>query len=185
MDTDQALAMEFLTGRFEQHGDEISFKCLDPGSPREKQARQALVRLLRNGLPLAEIIRWRIAGLLDPEHQFEHRKLVIALRKKGKQPNHTLDFAIARNMVAELETGRDMESTVAEVKKRYGVSRSQVLRVWRKLRSEPLIKERGLSRSQALRVWRQRKPKKSVKSGNATDVGPQHADRVKDPRSFN
>ena len=80
---DEALAMEFLAGRFEQHGDEISFKRLKPGSSREKQAQQALVRLLRSKLPLSEMIRWRIAGLLDPEHQFENRKLVIAFRKKG------------------------------------------------------------------------------------------------------
>ena len=141
MDSDEALAMEFLAGRFEQHGDQISFKCHDPGSPREKEAQQALVRLLRNGLPLANDIRWRIAALLDPRHQFENRKLVIAFRKKGKQPNHTLDFSIARTMVAELETGRNMESTITVVKKRYGVSRSHVLRVWRKLRSEELTKD--------------------------------------------
>jgi hypothetical protein len=141
MDTDEALAMEFLAGRFEQHGDQISFKCLDPGSPREKQAQQALVRLLRSSLPLANSIRWAIAGLLDPESRFQHRKFVIAVRKTGKQPNHTRDYLIARNMAAELETGRDMESTIAEVTKRYGVSRAQVLRVWRELRSEPLTKD--------------------------------------------
>ena len=141
MDTDEALAMEFLAGRFEQHGDKISFKCLDPGSPREKEGQQALVRLLRNGLPLADIIRWRIAALLDPEHQFEHRQFVIAFRKKGKRPNHTRDTLIARYIAAELKTGRDMESTIAEVKKRYGVSRSHVLRVWREARSEELTKD--------------------------------------------
>ena len=123
--------MDSDAGRFEQHGDTISFKCLNPGSPGEKQAQQALVRLLRSRLPLSEMIRWRIAGLLDPEHQFENRKLVIAFRKKGKQRNHTRDYLIARTIAAELKTGRDMESTVAEVKKRYDVSRSQVLRVWR------------------------------------------------------
>jgi hypothetical protein len=155
MDTDEALAMEFLAGRFEQHGDKISFKCLDPGSPREKQAQQALVWLLRNGQPLADIIRWRIAALLDPEHQFEHRQFVIAFRKKGKRPNHTRDTLIARYIAAELKTGRDMESTIAEVKKRYGVSRAHVLRVRRRARSERLTKDRGMSRSQVLRVSRQ------------------------------
>jgi hypothetical protein len=142
---DEALAMEFLAGRFEQHGDQISFKRLNPGSPREKQGQQALVRLLRNGAPLANDIRWRIAALLDPRHQFENRKLVITFRKKGKQPNHTRDTLIARYIAAELKTGRDMESTIAETQKRYDVSRSHVLRVWRKLRSERLMKTRGAS----------------------------------------
>jgi hypothetical protein len=141
MDTDEALAMEFLAGRFEQHGDKISFKCLNPGSPREKEGQQALVRLLRNGLPLANDIRWRIAALLDLGHRFEHRRLVITFRKKGKQPNHARDFLIARYIAAELETGRDMESTIADVQKRYGVSRSHVLRVWREARSEELTKD--------------------------------------------
>jgi hypothetical protein len=144
MDTDdEALAMEFLAGRIEQHDDRISIKCLGPGSPSEKAAQQALVRLLRNGRPLANDIRWRIAALLDPEHQFEHRKFVIAFRKKGKQPNHARDFLIVRTIVAELETGRNMESTITEVKKRYGVSRSHVLRVWHDARSgpRPLAKE--------------------------------------------
>jgi hypothetical protein len=161
---DEALAMEFLAGRIEQHGNEISFKCLDPGSPREKQAQQALVRLLRNHRPLADIIRWRIAALLDPEHQFEHRKFVIAFRKKGKQPNHTRDTMIAGNVAAELQTGRDMESTIAEVKMRYGVSRAHVLRVWRQLK--PLAKDRGMSRSQILRVWRARSVTKDPRSLN-------------------
>jgi hypothetical protein len=161
MDTDdEALAMEFLAGWFEQHGDEISFKCLDRGSQREKEAQQALVRVLRNGAaPLADIIRWRLAALLDPEHQFEHRKLVMASRKKGKQPNHTRDTLIARYIAAELKTGRDMESTIAEVKQRYGMSRSHVLRVWRVARSEPLITERGMSRSQVLRARHTKDPR--------------------------
>jgi len=139
--TDEDLAMEFLGSRFEHHGDKVSIKNLLPGSAREKECQTALVRLLRGAPPISTMIRWRIAALFDPEHTQESRKLVIALRHKGKQPNHPRDLMIASDIAAELATGRDMESSVAEVKQRYGVSRAQVLRAWKKNKTSPLAKD--------------------------------------------
>jgi hypothetical protein len=138
--SDEALAMEFLIGTVKNIGGIVSFDYLTPGSEREKAAQQALVRVLRKAHPLSNSIRWTIAALLDPSHQRENRKLVIQLRRKGKQPQHARDLHIAIDIAADRASKMKMESAVMNAMGRYGARRATVLRAWEKHRSSPLVR---------------------------------------------
>jgi hypothetical protein len=138
--SDQALAMKFLAGAVENHNGAISLKYLEPGSESEAAAQQALVRVLRNAQPLSNAIRSMIAALLDPNHPLEGRKIVIQLRRKGKQPRHARDLWIAADIAAELATGRKLESALRNAEQRYSVTRRTVLRAWKAHRFSPLVR---------------------------------------------
>lgn len=139
--SDDELAMEYLAGVIEERGAHVSASFLKPNSASEQEARKALVRLLRNGFQLSDAIRWRIAALLDVDHPYESRKLVIVNRAHSTQPNHTRDFLIARQIAVELAGGRHLEEIYRDVEDRYSVSRSTVQRVWADARGSSLTKD--------------------------------------------
>ena len=132
MTDDEKLAMEFLAGLVDQKSTgKISLTYLEPGSERERKARKALVRLLREDAPLSSMVRWRIAALFDPDHTAEARELIIKLRRKGKQPNHIRDIEIARDIAGEVAAGCKTEAAIEAAIKRYRASRATVLRAWK------------------------------------------------------
>ena len=98
------------------------------------------MRLLRDHEPLSSIIRWRLAALLDPAHQFEERKISIENRASGPQPHHAISIEIARFVAAEASTGRQIEFAKEAAKDRYAVSLSTVERAWRDHKNSELIK---------------------------------------------
>jgi hypothetical protein len=133
--TDEDLAMEFLAGYVYQEPDgKVSYKYDEPGSDGERTAKVALVRLLRNGSPLSNIIRWRLAALFDPDHTAEARELHIKPRSRhgAKPPQYVRDVEIARIIAAEVNANGKIEAAKAFVMKRYGVKESTVDRAWRK-----------------------------------------------------
>jgi hypothetical protein len=140
--SDEELAIEFLLHAIEhESGGQLSFKHLEPGSKRERDAREALVRLLRSFEPLSVAMRWRLAALFDPTHPLEAREFIIRARRKGKQPNHTRDLRIAETIALEISAGPGrMEAAISAATHRYGVSRSTVLLAWRKHKRQPLVR---------------------------------------------
>jgi hypothetical protein len=138
--SDEDLALEFLAGKIEQSPKgQISHTFHDPGSDGESAARAALLRLLRSRQPLSEMIRWRLAALLDPAHSLEERKFTIENRQAGQQPHHVIALEIARYIAAEAATGRQIESAKEAAKDRYAVSLSTVERAWREHKNSKLV----------------------------------------------
>jgi hypothetical protein len=131
--SDEDLAMEFLTGlvNYKPGGQQ-----LEAGSKRESEGQKALLRLLRNNIPLSSTIRWRLAALLDPAQTTEAREFVIKPRRKGKQPNHPRDVEIARDIAAAIAASNGRrgakETAIRDATKRYGVARPTVIRAWEK-----------------------------------------------------
>jgi hypothetical protein len=113
--SDVILAMEYLAGT------------------RNEKARKALVRALRNyQQPLSNAIRSMIAALLDPDHVWESREIVIRPRRRGKQPQYARDLQIAIDIVAETAAGTKLESALAIAEERHGVKTATVWRAWKK-----------------------------------------------------
>jgi hypothetical protein len=133
-DPDEDLAFEFLGGQMvrEPNG-QITHRYLERGSDRERQARAALSRLLRNhDRELAVGIRWRLAALLGADHAHEPREIVIQPRKRGKQPDYHIDVQIAHDVAAAAVEGVQIEAAIADAMRHYGVSRSRAFRAWKK-----------------------------------------------------
>jgi hypothetical protein len=131
MTDDEHLAEEFLGGQIRDNGEHWSHQYLEPGSDQEREARQALVRLLRSGLPLSSVIRWRLAALFDPAHTAEAREIEVKPRRGGIQRKPVRDVEIARDVAAEVsEMPGRFEAAVAAAMQRYRVSRATVLRAW-------------------------------------------------------
>lgn len=137
--SDEDLASEFLHGLWlgGPRG-QRRHVYLDFDSDREREARAALARLVRNyDQELGHAIRTRLAALIDPETIGEPRELVIRyrsveLRAGGKQPQYVRDVEIAFDIAAEVNEGGKVEAAIAEASKRFGVSLSTAKRAWSK-----------------------------------------------------
>jgi hypothetical protein len=140
----EALALEFLGGKISQAPDGTIFlKYHELGSEEERAAREALIKLLRGREPLSNVLRWRLAGLLDPAAKFEERKFTIENREGGKQPHHVIAIAIAQFIaiaIAPQGGSQKLESVKEAAKDRFGVSLSTVERAWRDHKNSPLIR---------------------------------------------
>jgi hypothetical protein len=125
--TDDELADEFIIG-----GGTLGLLPL--GSTRLREAQAALVRVLRRGSPPRRVL-WGLAGLLDPEHQSQSRRLVLQRRRGGKkEPNYSREIAIVMDIVSETPTGRHGERAAAirSAMERYGVDEQIVERALEK-----------------------------------------------------
>jgi hypothetical protein len=134
---DVRLALEYLAGKFEkdEHG-RITHKFHEPGSEEEARSRAALIKLLREHRELNPVIRFWLAGLLDPDSQLEERTFTIANRRSGRQPRHALMVSIALFIALEIAGGRKIESVKEEAKDLYRVSMSTVDRSWTDYKDE-------------------------------------------------
>lgn len=132
-ETDEELALEYLGHKRIQRGSVTDFVYLEEGSDRERQCIGALIRILRGPEEVSAIIRWRLAGLFDPDHTVEARKLTIVRRRAGgiNQPSEARDIAIARDLAAAVAVGDKLDSAVRAAELEYGVSRPTVMRAWK------------------------------------------------------
>lgn len=138
---DENFALEYLAGKFgrDQHG-QITHKFYKPGSEEEARSRAKLIRLLRgHHQPLSPMIRFRLAALLDPGHQYEERTFTIKKRRVGARPRHALMIQIAWFIALEIADGRKIEFAKELAKERHGVSMSTVDRAWAKHKNSELI----------------------------------------------
>jgi hypothetical protein len=127
--TDEELALEYLAGKFGKRG--ITHKFHKPGSKGEAVSRAALIRLLRRHYePLSPMIRFSLAGLLDPDSQYQERTFTIVSRRPGARPRHAFMIEIARFVAVKTAAGDKIESVKEAAKQRYGVSMSTVDRAW-------------------------------------------------------
>jgi hypothetical protein len=131
------LAYTFLQG-VDEDGDGVSvphFRYLEPGSPEETLARQALIYVLSNWRqPLHSGIRSTLAGLFDYESKwpFARRKLVFEARGKTKQPDRYRDLCIATFIGMRLEQGDELKNAVKDAAEHFGGGRAHGYRVWAK-----------------------------------------------------
>jgi hypothetical protein len=129
---DEKFALEYLAGKFEKdERGKITHRFHESGSEEEARSRAALIRLLRgHHQPLSPMIRFRLAALLDPGHQYEERTFTIGNRGAGRPPRHALMIEIAWFIALEIADGRKMESAKQAAKERYAVSMSTIDRAW-------------------------------------------------------
>jgi hypothetical protein len=148
---DERLASDFLTGRIIDGASSWSHQYLEPGTAEEREARAALVRLLRSDAPLNDWIRRRLAVLFDydfehgggPDHflhvlRLETRMLVFKNRSSGAQPQPARDFTLAEYVARKMADGIKVESAIQEAMDHFGVERPTAFRAYRE-HSEPII----------------------------------------------
>jgi hypothetical protein len=137
---DERLALEYLVGKFEkdEHG-KITHKFQEPGSEEEARSRAALIKLLREYRELNPVIRFSLAGLLDPDSQYQERKFTIENRRSGPQPRHALMIQIAWFIAMKIADGQKMESVKQEATELYAVSMSTIDRAWADHKNSKLI----------------------------------------------
>ena len=132
---DEDLAFELIAGRLvrDSNGRVLSNEYLKPGSNRERDARAAMARVLRNPNREPSIaLRFRLAALFDADHHYEAREFVIKNRKRGVQPNHLVDMSIADDIAREVMAGEQVEAAVQLEAERYGVTHATAHRAWKK-----------------------------------------------------
>ena len=132
---DENLAFELIAGRLvrDSNGRVLSNEYLKPGSNRERDARAAMARVLRNpDRELSIALRFRLAALFDADHHYEAREFVIKNRKRSVQPNHLVDMSIADDIAREVMAGEQVETAVELAAEHYGATHATAYRAWKK-----------------------------------------------------
>ena len=130
---DEDLAFELIAGRLvrNSNGRVLSTEFLKPGSNRERDARAAMARVLRNpDRELSIALRFRLAALFDADHHYETREFVIKNRKTGARPND--DMFIADDIAREVMAGEQVETAVELAAEHYGATHATAYRAWKK-----------------------------------------------------
>jgi hypothetical protein len=131
---DEDLAFELVAGRLvrDPNGRVLATEYLKSGSNRERDARAAMARVLRNpDRELSIALRFRLAALFDADHHhYETREFVIKNRKRGARPND--DMSIADDIAREVMAGEQVEAAVQLEAERYGVTHAAAYRAWKK-----------------------------------------------------
>lgn len=137
---DEALVEELFYGRrmVQSKTGRARHEYLPPDSGREREAMQALVRLLIRAdiEPLPDTILSALASALNPKGK-SARKLVFEFRKKGKRSDLSADYQVAYH-VAFLVTkeGWPVEAAVSDAKEANGLSRKAVFEALRRTKKK-------------------------------------------------
>jgi hypothetical protein len=133
---DDQLVWELLLGCRIRNADGrvVRITYLKPGSKRERDAKAALVRLLKSDRELSSGFRSALSTFFDADHPYETRELVFKNRKRGIQPNRYLEMSIAEDIALKVMSGVQIESAVQSAVKNFGLNRSTVFRAWEKHR---------------------------------------------------
>jgi hypothetical protein len=129
-DWDLSLALGLLIGISR---DDHKREFLSPNSPTEKDARQALARILRNG-DVPAILLEILADQIDPDgRKFRFRRIEFKNLSQG-HPQYSASFDIARR-VYELRQNKE-KNAIDKVAKEVGMTSRHVARIYSKHREE-------------------------------------------------
>jgi hypothetical protein len=116
----------------------------------EREARRALVRLLRSEAPLERDVRDALAALFDPDNEVRipitgiiagecrlldgftpnDRKLAFQFRSRKRRPDHVRNTAIAQHVHDGIASGLIAEKAWAATAEKFGLSDEAVKRIW-------------------------------------------------------
>jgi hypothetical protein len=114
----------------------------------EREARQALVRLLRSEAPLDRDVRDALAALFDPDNELRitgvipgecqlmdwytpnDRKLTFQFRSRKRRRDPVRNSAIAQHVHDGIASGLTAEKAWADTAAKYGLSDDVVKRIW-------------------------------------------------------
>ena len=115
------------------------------GGVIELVGRYFLAQLLKSDAPIPREIRCDLAWLFDPFEadapQHCEREIVVKYRRKGGQKNQLLELQIKNFFEIDLPLSAKVEATTAAAMAKFGLSRSSVLAIWKKVK--PPRKKRG------------------------------------------
>jgi hypothetical protein len=98
---------------------------------KEKEARQAIARLLRNKRPLNSQLRWHLADLFDPSG-WQPRKLKFGNVRGGRTPDRAANVHLFSLVYDEVRGGKGVTQAIQNVAKQFSLSDEIVTRVWSK-----------------------------------------------------
>lgn len=97
----------------------------------EKEARAALVRVLRSERPIPQRIRAKLADLFDEGSDTE-RKLVHRFRHEGKVANRAAVNQVGHFLARQLRSRKLMKEAVSAAAEQFGLRERQIREYWRK-----------------------------------------------------
>jgi hypothetical protein len=143
---DEELAKEWFKGRTVRAvAGGFKVEYLRPGSPRERAAREALVRLLfyytraDDDLRRLQIVQPLCAALSESAAiPFpSSRQLVFQFRKKGKRSaEFAADFPVLYHVARNLYHGWKVEAAVTDARKEFGLSRKTVFQITKRAKEK-------------------------------------------------
>jgi hypothetical protein len=138
--------------RVSDDGNTVERTGVEPGSPREREARSALAWLLHAtgwegcGENVKKFVREEVNGALayrlDPDNETDPFELRLSRRRgqKGPAQSESYDRLIARYISINVAPGR-VEAAIAVAMDYFGISRAKAYDAWEKYRhayEEPL-----------------------------------------------
>jgi hypothetical protein len=128
---DQQLVIHLLCGRIVRSKGQVPRTVyLKDGSPEEREARQALARMLRTTLPLDLGVRFLLADMTDPDREEASRRIRFENRRKGKPSNAAAEKEVAEFIWSKIQAGEKTESAIKSVMEEFGLRRSRALEIW-------------------------------------------------------
>ena len=100
---------------------------------KEKQARQAIARLLRSDCALDVQLRWHLANLFDPSF-LEQRTIRFVHMEGGKPIDHIANIHLFSLVWDEVREGKSVTQAVQAVAEKFSLSDEMVTRIWSKYR---------------------------------------------------
>lgn len=108
------------------------------GKAVELVGRYFLAQLLKSDAPIPREIRCELAWLFDPFEadapQHCEREIVVKYRRKGGQKNQLLKLQIKNFFEIDLPASGKVEATTVSAMAKFGLSRSSVLAIWKKVK---------------------------------------------------
>jgi hypothetical protein len=128
---DEELALVLLNGAIgpDEHGLLTKKYLVD-----EREAREAIARLLHSEAPLHPILRFWLAILFGPDGDGSwpgERQLVFRFRKQGRRKDFLREAGIVRSVLLETDRGLTVEKAIAVTAKRYRLSEEAIRHVWK------------------------------------------------------
>jgi hypothetical protein len=103
----------------------------------ESEARKAIAKLLRSGKPLSGQLRDMLASAFDPTSQpnlLNGRQIYFRFARRGKQPDHVANTAIAYHIYEAVKEGATVEVAVGKAIDQFEITREFAMRVWGRYR---------------------------------------------------
>jgi hypothetical protein len=122
---DEWLADFFLWGDSPPTFGRIKRRYPKPGD-EEREALQALLRVLKSEQPLSRTLRNRLAELFDPDSTKAERHLKIKFRRSGHQSQQRQDAQIARYVSFQEKKHGKNEAAIRDAQTRFELSRSKI-----------------------------------------------------------
>lgn len=132
LNPERLLVMTYLTGLSASTSTGIHRTIYLKGE-NEALGRELLASLLRSKAAIPREIRRALADLIEPTGEgstASEREFDWKYRKKGKRRRPIWDFQVCEEIAKHLNAGKQQKVAIDEAMRKFGIKRSEALRLW-------------------------------------------------------